>query len=204
MIVFIEGPRHVGKTHLMESFFKRNENPDVMYYKFAFAKYIDELGMRDQETGPGVHYFSIANVMTILELNKTILKDKVLVFDRSIFSAYVWSIYRERMDKERLLNEFEKLLGSDLYQDCVLLYLTRSGDVNLEKREKSDYFGNFENYSAEESIFKEVLTRMNQYYSDSTRDNQYFEFINDFDEASTNRFCELITDLSSTKVLHNK
>jgi thymidylate kinase len=204
MIVFIEGPRHVGKTHLMESFFERNENPSIMYYKFAFAKYIDELGMRDQETGPGVHYFSIANVMTILELNKTILKDKVLVFDRSIFSAYVWSIYRERMDKERLLNEFEKLLGSDLYQDCVLLYLTRSGEVNLEKREKSDYFGNFENYSAEESIFKEVLTRMNQYYSDSTRDNQYFEFINDFDEASTNRFCELITDLSSTKVLHNK
>ena len=204
MIVFIEGPRHVGKTHLMESFFKRNENPDVMYYKFAFAKYIDELGMRDQETGPGVHYFSIANVMTILELNKTILKDKVLVFDRSIFSAYVWSIYRERMDKERLLNEFEKLLGSDLYQDCVLLYLTRSGEINLEKREKSDYFGNFENYSAEESIFKEVLTRMNQYYSDPTRDNQYCEFINNFDEASTNRFCELITDLSSTKVLHNK
>jgi thymidylate kinase len=142
--------------------------------------------------------------MTILELNKTILKDKVLVFDRSIFSAYVWSIYRERMDKERLLNEFEKLLGSELYQDCVLLYLTRSGEVNLEKREKSDYFGNFENYSAEESIFKEVLTRMNQYYDDSTRDNQYCEFINDFDEASTNRFCELITDLSSTKVLHNK
>ena len=49
MIVFIEGPRHVGKTHLMESFFRRNENPDIIYYKFAFAKYIEDLGMKDQE-----------------------------------------------------------------------------------------------------------------------------------------------------------
>lgn len=204
MIVFIEGPRHVGKTHLMESFFRRNENPNIIYYKFAFAKYIEDLGMKDQETGPGVHYFSIANVMTILELNKTLLKDKVLVFDRSIFSAYVWSIYRERMDRERLLAEFERLLASDLYQDCILLYLTRKGDVTLEKREKSDYFGNFENYDAEREIFEEVLNRMKCYYDDETRGNKYSNFINNFDEASTDSFCELINELSSVAVAHNK
>lgn len=204
MIVFIEGPRHVGKTHLMESFFKRNENPNVIYYKFAFAKYIEDLRMKDQETGPGVHYFSIANVMTILELNKTLLKDKVLVFDRSIFSAYVWSIYRERMDRERLLTEFERLLASDLYQDCVLLYLTRKGEVALEKREKSDYFGNFENYDAERAIFEEVLDRTKCYYDDAAKSNKHSTFINNFDVASTDHFCELMNRLSSTTVAHNK
>lgn len=204
MIVFIEGPRHVGKTHLMETFFKRNENPAILYYKFAFAKYIDLLGMRDQEKGPGVHYFSIANVMTILELNRTVLKDRVLVFDRSIFSAYVWSIYRERMDRDRLLGEFKKLLASDIYQDCVLLYLTRNKDVMLGKREKSDYFGNFENYSAEQEIFEEVLTATQKYYVDPARKNRFSTFVNHFDQESTDRFCELINELSSTAKAHNK
>ena len=101
MILVIEGHRHSGKTFLIEKFFEQNTNPKVHYYKFQFAKYIDQLEMRDQDAGPGVHYFSIANVLTILELNQTILKDQILVFDRCIFSAYVWSIYRERMDQFR-------------------------------------------------------------------------------------------------------
>ena len=195
MIVFIEGARHVGKTHLLESFFERNQNPNVIYYKFAFAKYIDALGMRDQETGPGVHYFSIANVMTILELNRTILKDKVVIFDRAIFSAYVWSIYRERMDKQRLLDEFEKILASDLYQDCVLMYLTRKDMSTPEKRDK-DYFGNFENYEAERKLFEEVLAMSSKYDSDSSRQNYRAAFNNNFDEDSVELFCELMDSLA--------
>lgn len=196
MILFIEGERHVGKTHLINSFFERNRNPNVIYYKFAFAKYIDSLGMRDQETGPGVHYFSIANVMTILELNKTILRDKLLVFDRSIFSAYAWSIYRERMDKHRLLGEFEKILASDLYQECTLMYLTRKDMPTPEKREK-DYFGNFENYEAEKKVFEEVLAMSKKYDSDSSRRNHRVLFTNHFDEESVDTFCEVIDSLSS-------
>lgn len=204
MIIFIEGPRHTGKTHLIDSFFKKNKNPNIIYYKFAFAKYIEDLEMKDQETGPGVHYFSIANVMTILELNKTILKDKILVFDRSIFSAYVWSIYRKRMDENRLLNEFEKILISELYQNCALVYLTRKKEVFLDKRDKNDYFGNFENYEAESEIFKQVLSRTKKYYINLARGNQYSEFINEFDESSVDRFYELINSLSLSSESNNK
>lgn len=196
MIIFIEGPRHTGKTHLMEEFFKQNQNPNVLYYKFAFAKYIEELGMRDQETGPGVHYFSIANVLTILELNKEILKDKVIVFDRSIFSAYVWSIYRERMDKQRLLNEFEKVLNSDLYQNCALVYLTRKEMETPEKRDK-DYFGNFENYDAEKKVFEEVLEMASQYTSDSSKRNFNIMYLNNFDTKSVALFCQMLNDIAN-------
>lgn len=196
MIIFIEGPRHTGKTHLMEEFFKQNQNPNVLYYKFAFAKYIEELGMRDQETGPGVHYFSIANVLTILELNKEILKDKVIVFDRSIFSAYVWSIYRERMDKQRLLNEFEKVLNSDLYQNCALVYLTRKEMETPEKRDK-DYFGNFENYAAEKKVFEEVLEMASQYTSDSSKRNFNIMYLNNFDTKSVAVFCQMLNDIAN-------
>lgn len=196
MIIFIEGPRHTGKTHLMEEFFKQNTNPNVLYYKFAFAKYIEDLGLRDQESGPGVHYFSIANVLTILELNKTILKDKIIVFDRSIFSAYVWSIYRERMDKQRLLEEFDKVLESDLYQNCVLVYLTRKEMETPEKREK-DYFGNFENYEAEKKVFEEVLERTYKYSSDSSKRNFNILYTNNFDEQSVTLFCQMLNDIAN-------
>ena len=196
MIIFIEGPRHTGKTHLMEEFFKQTTNPNVLYYKFAFAKYIEDLGLRDQESGPGVHYFSIANVLTILELNKTILKDKIIVFDRSIFSAYVWSIYRERMDKQRLLEEFDKVLESDLYQNCVLVYLTRKEMETPEKREK-DYFGNFENYEAEKKVFEEVLDRTYKYSSDSSKRNFNILYTNNFDEQSVTLFCQMLNDIAN-------
>lgn len=203
MIVFIEGPRHCGKTFLIDSFFKQNKNPNVLYYKFQFAKYIDELGFRDHEIGPGVHYFSISNVLTILELNKTYFKDKIMVFDRSIYSAYVWSIYRKRMEKERLLNEFEKVLSSDLYQNCVLYYLTRKDMPSPEKREK-DYFRNFENYSEEKKIFDKVLERTYPYSTNSSRSNYRIDFTNNFDQKSTETFCELLNDLSAVTHLNNK
>lgn len=203
MIVFIEGPRHTGKTYLLDAFFKQNKNPNIIYYKFAFARYIDELGMRDQETGPGVHYFSIANVMTILELNRTVFRNKIVIFDRSIFSAYVWSIYRKRMEEDRLLNEFEKILAGDLYYDCVLFYLIRKDMPEPEKREK-DYFGNFENYTAEKNIFEKVLSKFNQYTNDSERGNFSLSFTNHFDKKSTDHFCEQLNDLSSVTHLLNK
>lgn len=195
MIIFIEGPRSTGKTHLLEKFFEQNTNPNVLYYKFMFAKYIDELELRDQESGPGVHYFSIANVLTILELNKDILKDKVIVFDRSIFSAYVWSIYRDRMPKERLVEEFRKVLESELYQNCKLVYLTRRGNIKTSIRGK-DYFDSFENYGAEEKVFDEILDQFEELTQNDSKKNKCFHFINSFDEKSITAFNELINHLA--------
>lgn len=198
MIVFIEGPRECGKSYLIDSFFKQNTNPNIIYYKFAFAKYLEELDLKDQEVGPGVHYFSISNVLTILELNKTFFKDKIMVFDRSIYSAYVWSIYRKRMDKQRLLNEFSKILSGDLYENCALIYLTRDNVPTLEKRQK-DYFGNFENYDAEKLIFEEVLENTKQYQI--SKNNIRLDFVNEFTEDSVKQFNLMISNLA---ILDNK
>lgn len=194
MILVIEGHRHSGKTYLIDRFFEQNQDPNVHYYKFQFAKYIDELGMRDQETGPGVHYFSIANVLTILELNKTLLKDKILVFDRCIFSAYVWSIYRERMGPFRLIEEFRKILISDLYQDVKLLYVERDESIEITKREK-DYFGNFENADHEKELFERIFSEFNSQITDSARNNEFSRMINRFDESSSSHFNEMLNDL---------
>jgi len=194
MIIMIEGHRHSGKTYLIEKFFEQNKNPSVHYYKFQFAKYIDELGMRDQETGPGVHYFSIANVLTILELNNTLLKDKILVFDRCIFSAYVWSIYRERMGQFRLVEEFKKILTSDLFNDVKLLYVERDEDIKITKREK-DYFGNFESADHEKELFKRIFSEFNHQITDIERNNEFGRMINEFDDASSIQFNRMLNDL---------
>lgn len=197
MIIMIEGHRHSGKTYLIEKFFEQNTNPNVYYYKFQFAKYIDELGMRDQETGPGVHYFSIANVLTILELNNTLLKDKILVFDRCIFSAYVWSIYRERMGQFRLVEEFRKILTSDLFNDVKLLYVERDEDIKISKREK-DYFGNFENADHEKELFERIFSEFNPQITDSARMNEFSQMINEFNDSSSAQFNQMLNDLINT------
>jgi hypothetical protein len=158
------------------------------------AKHIDDLGMRDQETGPGVHYFSIANVLTILELNETLLKDHILIFDRCIFSAYVWSIYRERMETSRLLDEFKKILDSPLYQNSKLLYVERSGDIEIIKREK-DYFGNFENSNSEKELFEKIFSNFKNQISNSTKNNEFSRMTNYFDGTSSTLFNEILSDL---------
>ena len=193
----IEGARHNGKTYLIEKFFEQNTNPKVHYYKFQFAKHIDDLGMRDQETGPGVHYFSIANVLTILELNETLLKDHILVFDRCIFSAYVWSIYRERMGTFRLLEEFRKILNSKLYQNVKLLYVERGDDIRITKREK-DYFGNFEDADHEKELFERIFSEFSSQMTDSARMNEFSRMINEFDDSSSVQFNQMLNDLINT------
>jgi len=196
MIILIEGHRHSGKTFLMEKFFEENKDPKIHYYKFQFAKYIESLGLRDQEDGPGVHYFSIANVLTILELNQSILKDQVIVFDRCIFSAYVWSIYRERMDNDRLTNEFRKILNSELWQNCKILYVSRPTEINTEVREK-DYFENFENLESEKNLFDKLFSEFIEVITDDKLNNSLIRFKNNFDQLSEERFIAVLTQLAN-------
>lgn len=193
-LILIEGHRHSGKTYLIEQFIEQNKDPRVHYYKFQFAKYIDELGMRDQEAGAGVHYFSIANVLTILELNQSLMSDKILIFDRCIFSAYVWSIYRERMNQYRLLEEFKKILSSPLYQNVKLVYVDRNDEIEVDKREK-DYFGNFENADREKELFERIFSEFMPQITDLNRNNEFQRITNHFDESSSTQFNQLLTDL---------
>lgn len=199
-LIIIEGHRHSGKTYLIEKFLEQNTNPNVHYYKFQFAKYIDELGMRDQDTGPGVHYFSIANVMTILELNQSLLKDQILIFDRCIFSAYVWSIYRERMDQVRLLGEFQKILTSDLYQNSKVAYIDRADKIEIVKREK-DYFSNFENADAEKELFERIFSEFKNEITDSTRNNEFVRLTNRFNDESIEEFNQMLNNLINSSTI---
>lgn len=197
MIVLIEGPRGAGKSHLVDDFFSENTNPNILYYKFAFSDYIKKLQIEDHESGPGVHYFSISNILTILGISTTFFKDKCVVFDRSIFSAYVWSIYRKRMSKDRLINEFSKILEDIEYNNCKVIYLTRDESISNVSRNKDDVFSNYENYNVENSIFKYVFSRFMNEVSDTSRNNEFIEFVNKFDDNSKKEFKQLIENITN-------
>jgi thymidylate kinase len=195
MIIFIEGCRNTGKTTLLTKFFEQNTNPDVVYYKFYFAKYIEEFGITKYDNGPGVHYFSIANVLTILELNQSLLKDKIVIFDRSIFSAYTWSILRKRMEENILLNEFKKILDSDLYRDCTVLFLDKDEEVKQEQKRTKDYFDQFENYSQEKIIFETLFSLFENKIENTGKNNHFINFTNNFDSESISNFIKLLSQL---------
>ena len=119
MILFIEGPRHSGKTYLIERFLEQNTDPRVEYYKFYFANHLKTLELQWQEDQPGLHYFSLGNIMTIMEMNlRPEYKDKIWIFDRAIISAYTWAILRNRLDIPRAKAEYLRLLDSELFTNC--------------------------------------------------------------------------------------
>jgi thymidylate kinase len=194
MIVMIEGPRNVGKTTLMSSFLEKNKDSNVIYYKFLFAKYIDQFNMRDQESGPGMHYFSLGNILSIFELNQTLFKDKIILFDRCIHSAYVWAIYRERLGREKLLAEYSKILNSELYTDCSTFYINRRESIKIKTRGK-DLFDNFESHDKELALFEELLDLNMKPASDANRGNHFVKFINDFNDESIRDFNYVLGDL---------
>jgi len=195
MIILIEGPRGAGKSHLVDQFMLKNENPDVLYYKFAFSDWIKKLRIEDQEKGPGVHYFSISNIITILGISDTLLKGKTIVFDRSIFSAYVWSIMRDRMDGDRLIREFSSILRDEIYSNCKLIYVTKSDPGAKIEREKDDIFNKYEDYYTENQFYNNIIYLFDREISNSSRNNEILEFKNDFDEASESRFNTLLNNL---------
>lgn len=195
MIIMIEGARGAGKSTLVDRYFKNNVNPNIIYYKFALSDYVKLLKMEDQETGPGIHYFSISNIITILDIANTILKDKVVVFDRSIFSAYVWSIYRNRMDKVDLLLEFNTYLSSPMYSNVKLIKVNKSNVNKVIEREKNDIFDKFENYKAEDEIYDEILSLSQYNIQSSHRGNIALKFSNNMDEDSHDRFANLLNGI---------
>ena len=113
MILFVEGARHSGKTFLINKFVEDCNDPRVEYYKFYFANHIKTLDLVGLDSTPSLHYFSLGNIMTIMEMNlRPEYQDKIWIFDRAIISAYTWAILRNRLTRNAAELEFLKLLNT--------------------------------------------------------------------------------------------
>ncbi len=184
MIVIIEGAQGSGKTHLIRSLKSRLESQgrrDVIFYKYQHADHIKKLGIEDIEPSESFHYFTLSNTLTMLELRDTLLKEKVLVYDRGIFSAYVWSILRERMKPSTLHDELSRFLKSDLYKNSHVIRIRPS--IQLE-RDHSDIFDKHSNSKKENMIFDMIFKNNQDEITDSSRNNSYTEVDNNLDKLS--------------------
>lgn len=131
MILSIEGPRACGKTYLIENFIKSVNDPRIEYYKFYFADHIKTLGLQNLDNTPALHYFSLGNIMTIMEMNlRPEYQGKIWIFDRSIISAYAWAILRHRLTQVRAREEYKVLLNSDLYRNCKTIVINVNRQTN--------------------------------------------------------------------------
>jgi len=190
MIVLCEGPRGAGKSHLIDNFFAQNNDDRFMYYKWDFASLVETLGL--EEKGEVIHYFSLANILTILEMGNTIFKDKVLILDRSIFSAYVWALYRKRLIRHELITEFMKILDSQLYSNCKLVYITRDDGISDFNRGNKDIFDKYENYNLEKQEFDKLFSMFSEYIDKREAGNSNIIFNNMFNTKSQYEFNKLL------------
>jgi hypothetical protein len=142
MILFVEGPRGCGKTYLIDQFLEECKDPRLEYYKFYFANHVKWLGLAENDSDPSLHYFSLGNIMTILEMNqRPEYKDKIWIFDRALISAYTWAVLRKRLDLEAASVEYMKVLESELFTNCKTLYVTVDRQTGDSTRVKDTWDG---------------------------------------------------------------
>jgi hypothetical protein len=190
MILFIEGPRHSGKTYLIEKFLEQNTDPRVEYYKFYFANHLKTLDLQWQEDQPGLHYFSLGNILTILEMNqREEYKDKIWLFDRAIISAYTWALLRKRLDLIRAREEYRKLLESNLYSNCKTVFIYTEGQTGDDNRKKDHWDGQVKTEDELDIMMDFLQDGMSDLVS-SVRNNSLYFVKNDFDQVAVNEFIQ--------------
>lgn len=196
MILFVEGPRACGKTYLIENFLEVHSRPTIEYYKFYFADHIKLLSLQKFDATPSLHYFSLGNIMTILEMNqREQYKDKVWLFDRAILSAYAWAILRGRLSEDESMKELGTLLNSWLYKNCKTILIdvkdqTKDGGVRQKDMFDGAHSTKSETYHLLNLAEANVALLMDKY-----RGNALELMTNEFDDASQEKFNKLCIDL---------
>lgn len=188
MILFVEGARHCGKTFLINQFIDNTNDPRIEYYKFYFADHIKTLDLVGLDGEPSLHYFSLGNIMTIMEMNlRPEYSDKIWIFDRAIISAYTWAILRNRLSRDKAETEFLKLLNTTLYSNSKTLVVKVSGQTGDTTRVKDTWDG-AHSTTDEQQLMTELIALGLENLTDSTKNNNLRTVFNKFDESSILKF----------------
>ena len=188
MILFVEGPRHSGKTFLINKFLESCNDPRVEYYKFYFANHIKTLDLVGLDADPSLHYFSLGNIMTIMEMNqRPEYKDKIWIFDRAIVSAYTWAVLRKRLTLQKAEREFLTLLKTDLFADSKTLVVATTGQTGDVDRTKDTWDG-AHSTQEEQRLMAHFLELGQSELLNSKKNNQTSIMLNGFNEKSIDSF----------------
>lgn len=196
MIVFVEGPRHSGKTFLLNKFFEQNTNPKVEYYKWYMIDWMKQLKIEHKEKNQSIHYLSLGNILTILDMMKD-NNSKILVFDRALITAYVWAGLRDRMLYPEIKQEIRLVLESPAYVNARTIFVDPNPIFVENNNREKDMWDQVE-FKAEYAIMDELMLENRKQLHDATKGNRFYRFHNEFNNESVESFVGLIdsfTDL---------
>lgn len=196
MILFVEGARHSGKTFLINQFLEKYDDPRIEYYKFYFANHVKMLDLVELDATPALHYFSLGNIMTIMEMNlRPEYKDKIWIFDRAIISAYTWAILRKRLGRSQAELEFLKLINSDLYKNSKTLVVSVAGQTGDSSRIKDTWDGKHSTLE-EQQLMASLIESGLKNLADTDKNNGLSFVFNQFNQDSVDSFnrecCKLL------------
>lgn len=195
MIVFVEGPRHSGKTFLLNKFFEQNTDPRVEYYKWYLVDWIKQLKLIDREIHSDVHYLSLGNILTILDQMKD-RNDKIVVFDRALVTAYVWAQLRGRLTPPQCEEEIKQVLAAESYRNCRTVFVDPNPMVVENNMRVKDMWDKVVDFKEEYDLMDRVMLENRKTLDDATKNNRFVRFHNEFDENSVQIFTGMLNGLT--------
>jgi len=199
MIIFIEGTRHSGKTYLLTKLIERHGNElGLFYYKFYLADEYSSIVKDWKKSDKGIHYFSMGNIMTILDLHKH-FPDKVFIFDRAHITAAAWALMWDRISPQQAQQELAGLISRPGYTSCKTVFIQANDLHKQDKSREKDLWDGLVSSNQELSTMTRLIDSAPWKIKDSDLNNSFDTFMNDFNDESVDDFCLLIQRLVQNK-----
>lgn len=199
MIIFIEGTRHSGKTYLLNQLIeKHGQELNLFYYKFYLADEYSSIVKDWPKSDKGIHYFSMGNIMTILDLHKK-FPETVFVFDRAHITAATWAALWERLSFDEAKAELYGLISRPGYENCKTVFIDALDQFKQDQARKKDLWDGLVSSKDEQRIMKKLIEDTPFRFKDDRLGNSFDYFTNNFDQESVDQFCSLIQKLVRDK-----
>ena len=199
MIIFIEGTRHSGKTYLLNQLIERHgADLNLFYYKFYLANEYSSIVKDWDKSDKGIHYFSMGNIMTILDLHKH-FPEKIFVFDRAHITAATWATLRNRITFDEAQSELAGLINRPGYQDCKTIMIDAPTQFKQDQARQKDLWDGLVSANDEYDIMQKLISEAPLRFNESQIGNSFDKFINNFNPKSVDEFCDLIQKLVRDK-----
>lgn len=199
MIIFIEGTRHSGKTYLLTQLIERHgADLNLFYYKFYLANEYSAIVKDWDKSDKGIHYFSMGNIMTILDLHKQ-FPEKIFVFDRAHITAATWATLWNRITFDEAQSELTGLINRPGYQDCKTVMIDAPDQFKQDQSRQKDLWDGLISPSEEKRIIHNLIQSAPWTFKEGRLGNSFSTFTNNFNPESVDEFCDLIQKLVRDK-----
>jgi len=125
-------------------------------------------------------------------------KSKIVIFDRGLFSCYVWSQLRRRIPFNIAMLEIESILSSDVYNHCRTLFIEPSNlnSQRIDDRGK-DIWDNMHPSKEEYDMFRKFIDGTIRIHTSIDRNTSVMEMFNTFTENDVQNFQGTLYDCLS-------